>query len=173
MTNEVLENIRTRRSCRKYKSEQIKAVELQAVLEAGTWAPTAKGLQDPFIVAVQNAGDIAQLTRMNASVMGVASNPYYGAPTYVLVFATDGGSNAIQDGTCVLQNMMLAAHSIGLATCWINREREMFATEEGKALMRKWGLPEGLMGVGALALGYDDGGTHAPKPRKDGYVRIV
>lgn len=173
MNNEVLENIRTRRSCRKYKNQQVKPEELQAVLEAGTWAPTAKSLQDPFIVAVQNADDLAQLTRMNAEVMGVKSNPYYGAPTYILVFASEENKNALQDGTCVMQNMMLAAHSIGLATCWINREREMFATDEGKALMQKWGLPEGLIGVGALSLGYDDGGTHAPKPRKEGYVRVV
>lgn len=173
MDNIILEAMRSRRSCRKYKEEQVKDEELQAVLEAGTWAPTAKGLQDPYIVAVQNADDLATLTRMNAEVMGVKSNPFYGAPTYVLVFATDGGKNALQDGSCVLQNMMLAAHSIGLATCWINREREMFATEEGKALMKKWGLPDGLMGVGALSLGYPDGGTHAPKPRKEGYVRIV
>lgn len=173
MNNAVIDNMKTRRSCRKYKKEQVKAEELQAVLEAGTWAPTAKGLQDPWIVAVQNADDLARLTRMNAEVMGVKANPYYDAPTYVLVFATDGGKNALQDGSCVLENMMLAAHSLGLATCWINREREMFATEEGRELMRKWGLPDGLMGVGALSLGYPDGGTHEPKPRKEGYVRVV
>lgn len=173
MNNAVLETIRTRRSCRKYKTEQVSPEELQAVLEAGEWAPTAKGLQDPFIVAVQNAEDISTLTELNAQVMGVKSNPYYNAPTYLLVFATDGGKNALQDGSCVLENMMLAAHSIGLATCWINREREMFTTEAGKALMKKWGLPDGLMGVGALSLGYPDGGTHAPKPRKQGYSRIV
>lgn len=173
MSNAVLEAIKTRRSCRKYKKEQVVSAELQAVLEAGTWAPTAKGQQDPWIVAVQNVADIATLTRMNAEVMGVEANPYYDAPTYILVFATDGGKNALQDGSCVLENMMLAAHSLGLATCWINREREMFATAEGKEMMKKWGLPDGLMGVGALSIGYPDGGTHAPKPRKAGYTRVV
>ena len=171
--NEVLENIKTRRSCRRYSKEQVKEAELTAVLEAGAYAPTAKGLQAPYIVAVQNEADRRQLAAMNAKVMGVETNPYYDAPTYVLVFAPDGGRNSLQDGSCVLENMMLAAHAVGLASCWINREIEMFATPEGKALMAKWGLPEGLMGVGALSLGYADGPMKEPKPRKEGYYRIV
>lgn len=173
MNNEFLNLIKTRRSSRKYKDEQVSDELLEAVLEAGTYAPTAKGLQDPYIVAVQNEELKDKLMHMNASVMGVTSNPYYGAPTYILVFATEGGKNAIQDGSCVLQNMMLAAHAVGLATCWINREMEMFATEEGKDMMRQMGLPDGLMGIGALSIGYDNGGTHGPKPRKADYTRIL
>lgn len=109
---------------------------------------------------------------MNAAVRGIASDPFYGAPTYVLVFATADGANSLQDGSCVLENMMLAAHAIGLGSCWINREREMFATEEGKAMMKELGLPEGLMGVGALALGYPASEGHA-KPRKPDYYRVI
>lgn len=171
--NEVLENIKTRRSCRRYSAKQVNTDDLKAVLEAGAYAPTAMGRQDPYIVAVQNEADRSQLAAMNAKVMGVESNPYYDAPTYVLVFAPADGRNAMQDGSCVLENMMLAAHALGLASCWINREREMFATPEGKALMAKWGLPEGLMGVGALSLGYADGPLKEPKPRKEGYYRVV
>ncbi len=173
MREEVLTAIKTRRSCRRYGKEQVKDEDLKAVLEAGTYAPTAKGMQDPYIVAVQNEADLKQLATMNAAVMGTSANPYYDAPTYILVFATDGGHNALQDGSCVLENMMLAAHAVGLATCWINREREMFETPEGKALMAKWGLPEGLMGVGALSIGYAEGPIKAPKERKEGYYRIV
>jgi nitroreductase len=173
MREEVLTAIKTRRSCRRYGKEQVKDEDLKAVLEAGTYAPTAKGMQDPYIVAVQNEADLKQLAAMNAAVMGTSTNPYYDAPTYILVFATDGGRNALQDGSCVLENMMLAAHAVGLATCWINREREMFETPEGKALMAKWGLPEGLMGVGALSIGYAEGPMKAPKERKEGYYRIV
>lgn len=169
----MLTAIKTRRSCRCYGKEQVKDKDLKAVLEAGTYAPTAKGMQDPYIVAVQNEADLKQLAAMNAAVMGTSANPYYDAPTYILVFASDGGRNALQDGSCVLENMMLAAHAVGLATCWINREREMFETPEGKALMAKWGLPEGLMGVGALSIGYAEGPMKAPKERKEGYYRIV
>ena len=175
MDNEVLKALRTRRSVRAYRPDQITDEELRTVLEAGTYAPTGMGWQDPWIVAVQDPETMAQLVRMNAKVMGVTSNPYYGAPTIVLVFASrpEKVSFSVCDGSLVLGNMMLAAHSIGLASCWINREREMFDTDEGKALMRKFGLPDGLIGVGALALGYAANPPSPAKPRKADYFRIV
>ena len=151
MKTEFLQMIKTRRSCRKYKAEQITDEELKAVLEAGTYAPTSRGMQAPYIVAVQNEAQRRQLAEMNARVMGVTSNPYYDAPTYVLV----------------------AAHALGLGSCWIHREREMFATPEGKELMKSWGLPDGLIGIGALALGYPEGEPAQPKPRKPDYYRII
>ena len=165
--------IRTRRSCRSYKSQQITDEQLNAVLEAGTFAPTSRGLQSPFIVAVQQPALLAKLTQMNAEIMGVSSNPYYDAPTYVLVFVPVDAPNGVQDGSLVLENMMLAAHALGLGSCWIHREREMFATEEGKDLMKQWGLPEGLVGIGALALGYPNGEPAPAKPRKEGYTRVI
>ena len=173
--NETLRVLRERRSVRAYKPEQIRDEELQAVLEAGTYAPTARGVQDPWIVAVQNPDIVAQLVRMNAAVMGTDSNPYYGAPTLVLVFAssTKQWPHAVCDGSLVLGNMMNAAHAIGLASCWINREREMFATEEGRELMRRFGLPDGLTGIGSIALGYAAQPLPEPRPRKDGYCRII
>ena len=165
--------IRTRRSCRSYKPEQITDEQLNVVLEAGTYAPTSRGLQSPFIVAVQNDVLKERLAQMNAEVMGVTTNPYYDAPTYVLVFVPEDAPNGVQDASLVLENMMLAAHAQGLGSCWIHREREMFATEEGKELMRQWGLPEGLVGIGALSLGYPDSEPSPAKPRKEGYVRVV
>lgn len=173
MDNEVLEAIRERRSVRRYKAQQVDDAQLKAVLEAGTWAPTAFGKQDPWIVAVQDKALREQLTAMNAKVMGVESDPYYGAPTLVLVFASADSTNKDRDGALVLGSMMLAAHSVGLASCWINREDIMFASDEGKELMRQLGLPDGLVGVGALALGYADAEPKAGKPRKQDYYRII
>lgn len=173
METNFLEIIRTRRSYRAYKPEQITDEQLNAVLEAGTYAPTSRGLQSPFIVAVQNEDLKLRLAKMNAEIMGVTTNPYYDAPTYVLVFVPADAPNGIQDASLVLENMMLAAHAQGLGSCWIHREREMFATEEGKELMKQWGLPEGLIGIGALALGYPDGEPSPAKPRKEGYTRII
>ena len=173
MNNSFLEIIKTRRSCRHYKAEQISDDELNAVLEAGTYAPTGHGKQDPIIVAVQDEALKARLARMNAEVMGVDSNPYYDAPTYVLVFASESNQNAVKDGSCVLENMMLAAHAIGLASCWINREYEMFKTDEGKDLMKELGLADGLIGIGALALGY---ASREPRPaaqRKSDWIKIM
>lgn len=175
MQNAVIEALATRRSIRSYKAEQITDEELKTVLEAGTWAPTGMGYQDPWIVAVQNPRLLKQISRMNAAVWGRDIDPFYGAPTYVLVFGSDPAkwANSVPDGSLVLGNMMNAAHAIGLGSCWINREREMFATEEGKALMAELGLPEGLIGIGALALGYPAAPPKAPKPRKDNYFRII
>ena len=175
MENEVIKALKERRSIRSFKPEQITDDELKTVLEAGTWAPTAMGNQDPWIVAVQNPALLKKICRMNAEVLGRDTDPFYGAPTYVLVFASDPEKwkNGVPDGSLVLGNMMLAAHAIGLGSCWINREREMFATEEGKALMAELGLPEGLIGIGALALGYPAAPPRDPKPRKDNYYRIV
>ena len=173
METNFLEIIRTRRSYRNYKPGQITDEQLNAVLEAGTYAPTSRGLQSPFIVAVQNAELLKRLARMNAEVMGVTTNPYYDAPTYVLVFVPTDAPNGVQDASLVLENMMLAAHAQGLGSCWIHREREMFETEEGKELMAQWGLPEGLVGIGALALGYPEGEPSPAKPRKEGYARII
>ena len=173
MEKKFLEIIRTRRSYRRYQPEQITDKQLNAVLEAGTYAPTSRGLQSPFIVAIQNEELKARLAKMNAEIMGVTTNPYYDAPTYVLVFVPADAPNGIQDASLVMENMMLAAHAQGLGSCWIHREREMFATEEGKELMQQWGLPEGLVGIGALALGYPNGEPSPAKPRKEGYTRVI
>ena len=162
MENEVLKAIKERRSIRRFKADQITDEELKTVLEAGTWAATGHGTQEPFIIAVQNP-----------EVMGVESDPYYGAPTIVIVLAPESNVNGVKDGSLILGNMMLAAHSIGLSSCWINREDGMFASEEGKKLMKDWNLPEGLMGVGALALGYASAHPHTVKPRKEDYYRII
>ena len=168
-----LEIIRTRRSCRSYKPEQITDEQLNAILEAGTYAPTSRGLQSPFIVAVQNKNLLERLAKMNAEVMGVSTNPYYDAPTYILVFVPAEAPNGIQDASLVLENMMLAAHAQGLGSCWIHREREMFATEEGQELMKQWGLPDGLVGIGALSVGYPAGEPSPAKSRKEGYTRVI
>lgn len=173
MNNEILKNIRERRSIRRYKEEQIKDEDLQAVLEAGTWAPTGHGTQDPWIVAVQRPELLDQLRKLNAEVMGVTSDPYYGAPTIVLVFASDDNYNKERDGSLVLGTMMLAAQSVGLASCWINREDEMFASDKGKALMEEMNLPTGLVGIGALSLGYAASQPRTVKERKKDYYRII
>jgi nitroreductase len=173
METNFLDIIRTRRSCRSYKQQQITDEQLNVVLEAGTYAPTSRGLQSPFIVAIQNKDLLKQLAEMNAEVMGTTTNPYYDAPTYILVFVPDGFANGVYDAALVLENMMLAAHAQGLGSCWIHREREMFATEEGKELMKQWGLPDGLVAIGALALGYPEGEPTPAKPRKEGYTRVI
>ncbi len=174
MDNEVLRAIRERRSIRRYLPDQIKEEELRAVVEAGTWAPTGKGTQDPVIIAVQDPEICSVLRRLNAEVWGKADiDPYYGAPTIILVFSKAGNPNCVKDGSLVIGNILLAAHSIGLGACWINRCKEMFETEEGKRLAPRLGIPEGYEGVGSVSLGYIAHAAPAPRPRKADYIKIV
>lgn len=171
MMNETLKAIRERRSIRKYKAEQIKDSELNAVLEAGTWAPTGKGMQSPVMVAVQDKETVAYLSEMNAKIMGnPGADPFYGAPTVVVVLADGENPNWHADGTLVMGNLLLAAHAVGLGSCWINRAQELFDMPEGKALLKKWGLDEKYRGIGHCILGYADCDAPAPKPRKEDYI---
>ncbi len=172
--NEAMENLLTRRSIRKYEARQIEDGELMAVLEAGTYAPTAKGTQSPLIIAVQDRADRDELSRINARIWGREDfDPFYGAPTVVLVLAEAGNPNGVQDASLVLGNLMNAAHAVGLGSCWINRIRETFELPEGRALLEKWGVEGNWVGVGSCILGYAAGPAPAPAARKQGYFRIV
>ena len=169
--NETLRVLKERRSVRRYKAEQITEAELNAVLEAGTWAPSAKGLQTSVLVVVQDPETIAYMSRLIAEIQGnPGTDPFYGAPTVVVVLADGGRPTWLQDGSLVMGNLMNAAASLGVGSCWINRAIELFDMPEGKELLNKWGLPDTLRGVGHCVLGYADGPAPAPKPRKEGYI---
>lgn len=171
--NEVIKNMMERRSCRSYKQEQIKDEELNMILTAGEWAPTGMGAQSPMMVVVQNPELIKKLSAMNAAVMGTKSDPFYGAPTVVVVFADTSRITYVEDGSLVMGNLMNAAASIGVASCWIHRAKEMFESEEGKALMKEWGVPESYSGIGNCILGYAAAPLGEGKPRKTDYIKIV
>ena len=172
--NETLRVLKERRSVRRYKAEQITEAELNAVLEAGTWAPSAKGLQTSVLVVVQDPETIAYMSRLNAEIQGnPGTDPFYGAPTVVVVLGDGEKLNWLQDGSLVMGNLMNAAAALGLGSCWINRAMELFDRPEGKELLKKWGLPETYRGVGNCILGYVEGGLPAPKPRKDGWIHRV
>ncbi len=170
--NEVLSAIAARRSCRAYLPEQIKSEELQAVVTAGTWAPTGMNRQSPVIVAVQDQATRDRLSAINASIMGRDGDPFYGAPTVLVVLADRSVHTCVEDGSLVMGDLLLAASSVGLGSCWIHRAKETFETEEGKELLRKWGLdPEKYRGVGNCILGYPvPGGIKPAAPRKADYV---
>lgn len=170
MKTEVLSALKTRRSVRRYLTGQIKEEELAAVLEAGTYAPTGMNRQSPVIVAVQNAEDIAACSALNRAVMGGEGDPFYGAPTLVVVFADPAVSTGLEDASLVIGNLLNAAYAAGLGSCWIHRARETFETDEGRALMKKWGVPAGMVGVGNVILGYAADPLPAARPRKENYV---
>ena len=129
MTNEVLNAIKMRRSVRAYKPDAVPEALLHAVLEAGTYAPTGRGRQSPTIIAVTSERYRKEIAELNAKVMGSDSDPYYGAPVIVLVLADGSAHTFVEDGSCVLENMMVAAASLGLGSVWVHREREIFDSE--------------------------------------------
>ena len=169
--NEVLKLLKQRRSIRRYKAEQIKDAELDAILEAGTYAPSGMGKQSAVMVVLQDRETIAALSKINAEIQGnPGTDPFYGAPTVVAVLADSTSYNWLKDGSLVMGNLMNAAASLGVGSCWINRCGETFDLPEGKEYLKRWGLGENYKGVGYCILGYAEGDIPAPKPRKETYI---
>ena len=168
---ELFEALKGRRSVRGYKDEQIKDEELNAILEAGEYAATGMGKQSPIMIVVQDKETISKLSKMNAKIMGNENvDPFYGAPTVVIVLADKNRPTCVEDGSLVMGNLMNAAYGLGVGSCWIHRAKEEFESEEGKALLKKWGVEGDYIGVGHCALGYAKDPLKPAAPRKEGYV---
>lgn len=166
---ETLQDLKTRRSCRNFKPGLIKEEELQAILEAGTYAPTGMGKQSPIMVVVQKPELVEKLSKMNAAVMGSTGDPFYGASTVVVVLANRERPTYLEDGSLVMGNLMNAAHAVGVGSCWIHRAKEVFASEEGQALLKEWGITGDYVGIGHCVLGYEAEVKEAA-PRKENYI---
>lgn len=159
-----------RRSIRKYKDTPVPEELLDKILEAGTFAPTGMNRQTPVMVAVTNKEIRDLLEKENAKVMGdETKKPFYGAPAVIVVFYNPEVYTSFEDGCLVMGNILNAAHAVGLGSCWIHRAKDVFMTETGKELMKKWGIPDNFIGVGNCIIGYPDEKPEA-KPRKDGYI---
>lgn len=173
--NDVIKSLLDRRSCRAYKNEQIKDSELDTILEVGTYAPTAMGKQSPFIVAIQDPETLAKVEKLNAAVTGNPdAHTFYGAPTVVVVFGDPTIPFGIADGNLVIGNMLNAAFAAGVDSCYIWRAKESFESEEGKALMKEWGIPEQYQGIGNVILGYGlPEGKKDAAPRKADYIKKI
>ncbi|MGA2027760.1 MAG: nitroreductase family protein [Syntrophobacteraceae bacterium] len=168
--NETIKTLLERRSIRKFKPGQIKEEELNAILDAGMYAPSGANQQSALFVVIQDKETLKKVSAMNAAVLGTDIDPYYGAPTVILVFADKSKIAPVEDASLALGNMFNAAASLGIGSCWVHRTRQMFETDEGKDLLRKWGITGDYIGVGSCILGYP--GSKNPKafPRKDNFV---
>ena len=173
MENEVIKTLTERRSVRKYTRKQVEEEKLELILKAGTYAPTGMGSQSPIMVVVQDPETISLLSRLNAVAMGSSGDPFYGAPTVVVVLADKNMWTCVEDGSLVMGNLMNAAFSLGVDSCWIHRAKEVFETKEGKELLKKWGIGENYIGVGNCILGYRDGELASARPRKNNSIYRV
>ena len=175
--NQTIEDLKSRRSIRKFKDEQISDEDLNAILEAGTYAPTGRGLQSPKIVVIQNPDKIKEFSAWNRSYFPVDvpedMDPLYGAKTLLIVLSDSEIPTYVEDGCSVLAVLVNAAHAVGVGSCWIHRAREEFSSKKGKELLKKWGIPERYEGIGHVVLGYPDMESPEPLARKEDYIHFV
>lgn len=172
--NETLNILKTRRSIRKFKNDAIPQDILGAIVEAGTYAPTGMGRQSPVIIVITDKEMRDKIMRENAAIGGWDKNfdPFYGAPAILLVIAKNVPT-AVYDGSCVITDLMNAAWALGIGSCWIHRAKEEIESDFGKELLKSLGIEGDYIGVGHVALGYIDGESPSPKPRKKDWVYWV
>ncbi|MBQ8002740.1 MAG: nitroreductase [Clostridia bacterium] len=159
-----------RRNCKSFKSDMLPKEAIEKVIEAGLWAANGRGLQTPVIIAVTDKETRDKLSKLNAAVMGAESDPFYNAPVVLVVLAPAEHPNRVYDGSLVMGNMMLAAHSLGIGSCWIHRAKEVMATNEGREILAKLGMEGEWEGIGNCVLGMPEGNLKEAQPRKESRV---
>lgn len=180
--NNVIDCIISRRSVKKYQDKPVERELLEQIVKAGTYAPTGRNSQSPIIIAVTNKEIRDKLSRMNLDIiMGKNlttssghSDPFYGAPVVLIVLAKKDVATRVYDGSLVMENMMVAANSLGLGSCWIHRAKEMFETDEGKQILCDLGITEEYEGIGNCIVGYATDDALKPQvDRKKDYVHWI
>ena len=172
--NETLKVLETRRSCRNFDPDKmISEEDLNAIIKAGTYAPTGMGKQSPIIIAVTNKEMRDKISKENAKIMGTDSDPFYGAPVILIVLANKESRTYQYDGSLVMGNLLNAAESLGLGGIWIHRAKEEFESDFGKKILADLGIEGDYEGIGHCALGYAADPAKAPAPRKDNYVYYI
>ena len=166
-SDEALKLIESRRSIRSYKPDMVPDDLIDKVIEAGTFAATGGGRQSPIIIAVKDRKTRDKLSKLNADIMGAETDPFYGAPLVLIVLADRSSSTYLYDGSLVMGNLMLAAHALGLGSCWIHRAKEEFDRPEGKEILKDLGITGDYEGIGHCILGYIDGDVPEANPRKE------
>ena len=169
--NEVLKVLKERRSIRAFRPEPLKKEDLDAIVEAGLYAPSAKNLQSTKLVVVRDAAVLARLERLNSRILGTPEGtPFYGAPEAIVVLSDSEYPNWLQDGSLVMGNLMNAAAALGIGSCWIHRAKEEFETEEGKKILKDLGIEGEYEGIGHCILGYPAADPKPAAPRKPDYI---
>jgi nitroreductase len=184
--NETLKTIQRRRSIRSFKEEQINDNELQAILEAGKYAPTAMNQQSWLFTVVQNKEILKKINEACRIVFSKSGNKnyeerakainfnvFYNAPTLIIVSYDQKAIAPQHDGSLALGNMLNAAESLGIGSCWIHAINFLLSHEDGQALKMELSIPEGYIPVGSGAFGYKAVEQPAPAPRKEGTVNII
>lgn len=171
---ETIKDILTRRSCKKYKPDMVSDEDIRTIVDAGLAAPTGRNRQASIMLVVKDKERRDALSRANARVLGAEVDPFYGAPVVIVVLAKKEVNTYIYDGSVTAENILLAAHALGLGSCWIHRAREVFETDEYKALLRELGIDGEYEGIANCTIGYPDWDElPAPLTRNEGRVYYI
>ena len=169
MNNEVLEAMQLRRSIRSFKPDMVPEELLNEIVKAGLYAPSGMGRQETIILKITNKALRDRLSKLNCQIGGWKEDfdPFYGAPVVLVVLANKERPTAVYDGSLVMGNMLLAAHSLGLGSCWIHRAKQEFELPEGKALLKFLGIKGDYEGIGHCVVGYVKGDVPVAPLRKE------
>ena len=171
---DMMEGMLTRRSVKKYKSDPVPKELMDKIIEAGLAAPSGLNKQAPIILAVTDKKVRDELSKINAGKDPFRrADPFYNAPCVLVVLADKNVFTYSYDGPLVMENMMLAAHALGLGACWIHRAKETFEQPEWQTFLKKLGIEGEYEGIGNCVIGYPDGDVPAVKPRKENRVYYV
>ena len=170
--NEIIKAMEERRSVRKFKPDMPKKADIEQIIEAGLYAANGRGRQTAIVIAVTNKALRDKISEDNRKIGGWAEgfDPFYGAPVILIVLAEKNWPTAVHDGSLVMGNLMLAAHSLGLGSIWIHRAREEFEADEYKELLTYLDIEGEWIGIGHCAVGYVDGEIPAPAKRRENRV---
>jgi nitroreductase len=184
--NEVIQNILTRRSIRVYKEEQISDEDLNTILEAAKFAPSGMNGQNWHFTAVQNKEKINQLIsaakeallnspveQLNKMANNPNFNPFYNAPTIVITACDTKLPIGQSDCAAALENMLLAAHSLNIGSCWVHTLGMIGDDPTVRSILTELGIPENYGIFGTAALGFNGGQEPKASPRREGTVNIV
>lgn len=169
--NDVIRELIERRSCKSYTDKPVSQEMIDQVVECGLHAANLLGKQLPIILVVTDKEMRDRLSALNAKYdLMKRPDPYYGAPVILSVLSPKADPGAVEDGSLVIGNMLLAAHSLGLGSCWIHRAKQVFVDPEGIEILKSVGLDDSYIGVGNMALGYAKSQPDNIVPRRDGRV---
>lgn len=168
--NQTIDTIKTRRSIRRYKPDMLPRETIDQIIEAGLYAASGMNTQNTVIIAITDKETRDRLACDNAAVMGADRDPFYGAPVVLVVLASRERGTYVHDGSLVMGNLMLAAHALGVGSCWIHRAKETFDQPAWKEWLASLGLEGDYEGIGNCILGYTDGDEPAAPARREGRV---
>ena len=167
---DILDIIVSRRSVKSFLPDMVEEDKIEKIIKAGMYAPTGKNLQSPIILAITNKAIRDNLSKLIAESRGVSIDPFYGAPVVLAVLANKDVFTHVYDGSCVMENMLLEAHSIDLGACWIHHAKEIWESEYCKNILKSLGIDGEYEGIGHCVLGYPKVKPENSIPRKPKYV---